>query len=183
MSDRAMRDLAIYYAATPKSLLVTLSEAVMKRALDRQGTNTSSGSAAGSARPWLGTNLCLQVQRGAIQAVSSLAGGYQSAQQRLCWNNFPILNEWKRLYGAQDPVKVHERFWQTKLVCPAGGTYAWNEKWQTMECSVHGHAGEPKSGPDVPLPLANVIAANMGLTFENQGLSAKIVLEREEKNR
>ena len=99
------------------------------------------------------------------------------------WNNLPILNEWKRLYPSQDPVKLHEQFWQTKLICPGGGHYVWNEKWQTMESSVYGHPGEPKAGPGKILPLANITGANFGLTFENQGLSAKAVLDRETAKR
>jgi hypothetical protein len=47
-----------------------------------------------------------------------------------------------------------------------------------MESSVYGHPAQPKPGPDRILPVANVTSANLGLTFENQGLSAKVILER-----
>jgi hypothetical protein len=74
---------------------------------------------------------------------------------------------------------LHEQFWGVKLLCPGGGKYAWNEKWQTMESTVFGHPGEPKTGSNVPLPeLLNV---NAGLTFENGGVSAKGVVERNAK--
>ena len=103
---------------------------------------------------------------------------FRPAQQRLAWSNLPILNEWKRRYPAQDPVKLHEQFWHTTLVCPGGGHYVWNEQWQTMESTVYGHPAQPKPGPESILPVANITSANFGLTFENQGLSAKAVLER-----
>ncbi len=64
-------------------------------------------------------------------------------------------------------------------MCPGGGTYVWNEKWHTMESTVYGHPGEPKPGPKNILPVATITGANLGLSFENQGLSAKIVLERD----
>src|SRR5947207_3878268 len=176
--------LAIFYSVTPRSLVLTPSEPLLKRALDRQAAREMAKAEAAprAARPWLGTNLCLQVDARFLGAFQSLAhGSYESAQQLLSWNNLPVLNEWKRLYPSQDPVKLHERFWQTKLICPAGGAYVWNEKWQTMESSVYGHPGEPKAGPPRILPLEKISAANLGLTFENQGLSAKAVLERETK--
>ncbi len=44
-----------------------------------------------------------------------------------------------------------------------------------MESTVYGHAGQPKSGPEKMLPVANVKSANLGL--ENQDLSAKAVVE------
>src|SRR6185295_17610682 len=113
--------------------------------------------------------------------------GTQSAQgeamQRLSWANIPILNEWKRLYPQSDPVAMHEKLWGVKLLCPAGGKYVWNEKYLTMESTVLGHPGEPKAPPRDKLltPLARLRSGNFGLTFENQGLRARVVIEREGK--
>ena len=180
----ALQNLAIYYAATPRSFVLTLNEPLLKRALDRQSARETAKAdgppAAAPHKPWLGTNLCLQVDTQFLGAFHALTrDSYESAQQLLSWNNLPILNEWKRLYPSQDPVKLHEQFWQTKLICPGGGAYVWNETWQTMESTVYGHPGQPKAGPGKILPLAKVTGANLGVTFENQGLSAKAVLNRE----
>jgi hypothetical protein len=101
---------------------------------------------------------------------------YQTRLQLLAWNNLPVLNEWKRLYPDKDPVKLHEALWGTRLFCPGGGTYAWNDKWHTMESTVFGHPGEPRAGS--ANPLSALIAGNLGVSFENQGLSAKAVLDR-----
>ena len=101
---------------------------------------------------------------------------YQAHLQQLAWNNLPILNEWKRLYPDKDPVKVHEQLWGVKLLCPGGGSYVWNEQWHTMESTVFGHPGQPRTGP-VPL-LPGVTDVNLGATFEDQGLSAKGILTR-----
>jgi len=179
-SESMVTNLAVYYAVTPKSLLVTLNEAVLKRALDRQGTNRPAQVAkSADLRPWLGDNLCLQLNSQVPPALDAIfRDEYRSAQQVLAWNNLPILNEWKRLYPDRDPVKLHEQWWQTKLLCPGGGTYVWNEKWQTMESTVYGHPGEPKDGPRTILPLTKIKSVNLGLTFEDQGLSAKVVLDR-----
>jgi len=184
--EGAMASLAVYYAVTPRSMVLTLSEPLLKRALDRQAAREAAQAeakpSAAAIKPWLGTNLCLQIDHPFLSSVEALSREeYQSAQQLLSWNNLPILNEWKRRYPGTDPVKLHEQFWQTKLVCPGGGQYVWNEKWQTMESTVYGHPGEPKKGPGNFLPLAKIASANLGLTFENQGLSAKAVLERDVK--
>jgi hypothetical protein len=169
-------NLCVYYAAAPKSLVLTLNEKVLKRALDRQHARQP----APAAKPWLGTNVCLQVAGKFAPVLERIfQEGYQARQQALCWNNLPILNEWKRLFPGRDPVKVHEQFWQTKLLCPGGGSYVWNEQWHTMESTVYGHPGEPKAGPKDMAPLAGISGVNLGLSFEDQGLSAKAVLDRE----
>jgi len=116
---------------------------------------------------------------GALEAVSR--DGYRSAQQVLAWNNLPILNEWKRQFPSEDPVKLHERIWKSKLICPGGGSYVWNEEWRTMESTVYGHPGQPKKGPESIGALARITSANLGLTFEQQGLSARVVLDRDSK--
>jgi hypothetical protein len=171
----------IYYAATPRSLVLTLSEPLLKRALDRQSARAVSAAdaAALAQKPWLGTNLCMQVNASFLTALRAISRDhYRSGQQLLSWNNLPILNEWKRRYPTRDPVALHEQFWQTKLICPGAGRYVWNEKWQTFESTVYGHPGEPRGGPDTVPFLAGIIGANLGITFENQGLSAKAVLQR-----
>ena len=80
--------------------------------------------------------------------------------------------------SISDPLQVHEQFWQTKLICPGGGTYVWNAKWHTTESTIYGHPGEPKAGAPNAMPLARFSGANLGLNFEPQGLSAKAVFDR-----
>jgi hypothetical protein len=98
--------------------------------------------------------------------------------QRLAWGNLAVLNEWHRLYGGMDPVKLHEQLWQRRLVCPGGGQYHWNEKWQTMESTVYGHPGQPKQGKSLPIALQSASGANFGLTFEENGLRAHVELQQ-----
>ena len=177
----SVTNLAIYYAATPNSLLLTISEPVLKRALDRQRAQLADNQTPKS--DWLGSNVCFKVDQSFVPILESLfRDQFRPAQQRLAWNNLPILNEWHRRYPQQDPVKLHEQFWDTTLLCPGGGRYVWNDQWQTMESTVYGHPGDPKRGPEKIQPLGNVQSANLGLTFENQGLSAKAVLERNPAN-
>lgn len=179
-------NLTIYYAATPAALMVTLDETVLKHALDREAARAAAKKdgkplpTAGS--PWLGANLCLKIDRRFLDALSEIIDvGNASQLQSVSWNNLPILNEWKRRFPNEDPVKLQERFWQTKLVCPGGGTYVWNEKWQTMESTVFGCPAAPKDGPKLSL-MPDMKDANLGLEFVNQGLSAKAIVNRLPKN-
>jgi hypothetical protein len=177
-ADPDAKDWAVYYAVTPDSLTVTLNESLLKRALDRQSARaTDKQQTISGVKPWLGTNLCLQVEQKFFDVLQkAMRDEYQTRLQLLAWNNLPVLNEWKRLYPDKDPAKLHEALWGTRLLCPGGGTYAWNEKWHTMESTVFGHPGEPRTGS--ANPLSAITAGNLGVSFENQGLSAKAVLDR-----
>jgi hypothetical protein len=195
---------ALYYAPSAHGLDVTLNEAVLKRAIDRRlaGTtddkkpakNPPDGPPKKAVKPapslsWLGENLCFQVDCKMFELLNSPAFRLlegpnalsDSAMQLRSWSNLPILNEWKRLFPNEDPVKVHERLWHVTLTCPGGGKYVWNDQWHTMESTVYGHPGQPKSGPKAPPLLGEFQSANFGLTFEDQGLRAKLELVRSEK--
>lgn len=178
-----MQNSAIYYSASGQSLVVSLSEDVLKRAIDREAERGQRAAAGQEppqpARAWLGSNLALQVDQKALQVLSNLGRQeYQTRMQTLAWGNLPILNAWKHRYPDQDPVDLHERYWHTALVCPGGGQYVWNEQWQTMESTVYGCPAAPRSGPIAAAALSAVKRGSFGVTFEEQGLRARVVLDR-----
>lgn len=182
--DGVPENAALYYSVVGSALVITPNEEVLKRAIDRQLARTTSDSppAAEAAQPWLGENIALQADRDAAQAQFALNGAqYVRQLQTLSWRNLPILNEWKRRFPDHDPVKLHERFWQARLVCAGGGEYVWNEQYQTMESTVFGSPATPKQANVAPAPLEQLRRANFGLTFEEQGLRARVELEREAK--
>lgn len=181
--------LALYYAPSVDSLLVTLSEDLLKRAIDRKldrlaaeteaPTEPGDPSSAPGARPWLGSNLGLQINRKMLQTLLGLGSDeYQSAMQARAWGNIPILNEWKRRYPNHDPVELNERTWGVRLVCPGGGRYVWNEARQTMQSTVYGHPAAPQLGPAAAAVLSTFTHGSFGLTFEKDGLRARVSLER-----
>lgn len=178
-----LRNLALYYVASGESLLVTLSEPLLKRAIDRQiardEAKTKGETPPAVERPWLGESVGLQARQKILRIAAALTRReYQAMMQQRAWSNLPILNEWKRRYPDQDPLAVHAKFWHEELICPGGGKYVWNPQWQTMESTVYGHPGEPKDGPTAPPLLEQVQVGNFGLSFEEQGLRARVVLER-----
>ncbi len=179
----ALQRLAVYYAASGERLLVTLSEPLLKRAIDRELAREEARKKGQEPsepdRPWLGKSLGLKVDLKLLKVLALTSRQeYQHAVQDRAWENLPILNEWKRRYPDQDPVELHARLWQTELRCPGGGKYAWNEKWQTMESTVYGHPAEPKEGPPAPAFLQALRSGDFGLTFEEQGLRARAMLKR-----
>lgn len=175
---------SLYYSFSSEGLLATFNEALLKRAIDRllvrrQAQKDGKPLPAGE-RPWLGTSFCFQFEQKLLTLLDRLGGeSLRQILQARSWGNLPILNEWHHRYPDRDPVKVHEKFWQTRLVCPGGGEYVWNDAWQTMESTAYGHPGEPKPGPASPLPLSALTAGNFGLTFEKQGLRARAALDRD----
>ena len=185
-----MENLAIYYTSVGGALTITLSERVLQHAIDRTLAEKPGENARQELRPsraeppsmpWLGSNVALHVDSRILE-IGNLLGRqqYQQQMQVQCWNNLPILNQWKRLYPDRDPVAVHRQVWGVTLVCPGGGKYVWNEKYRTMESTVYGHPGQPKEGPPAPPVLSGFASGDFGLTLENQGLRARVELRRPE---
>ncbi len=163
-----------------------MSEKLLDRAIDRclarqkAAAEPKGKPAHEESKPWLGSSVALQVDHKILDVLNGVFRyQYREAMQVLCWNNLPILNEWKRLYPDRDPVQVHRQVWGVELVCPGGGKYVWNEKYGTMASTVYGHPGEPKDGPPAPPVLSSFASGDFGLTFENHGLRARAVLNRE----
>jgi hypothetical protein len=183
--NKELENAALFYSASGDSLLVTLNEALLKRSIDRQlareVAEKKGEKPAEIEHPWLGENMALAVEGKLLQCAAALFHGSQhpSLMQAASWNNLPILNEWKRRYPKEDPVKLNARFWNTELVCPGGGKYVWNEKWQTMESTVYGHPGQPKEGQNAPPIYQSFERGDFGITFEEQGLRAKVMLNRQ----
>lgn len=176
-----VEDLAIYYRATGRQLLLTLNEDIIKRAIDRE-LDPAKPPAEGQPeviQSWLGKNVALEVKPDAAELIKSAIGPeYQRGMQQLCWANLAILNVWHERYPQQDPVELHQQFWQRRLVCPGGGEYRWNEEFQTMESTVYGCPAAPRTGPGLPATINSIKSASFGLTFEENGLRTMLQLKK-----
>ncbi|MEX0654541.1 MAG: hypothetical protein WD534_04745 [Phycisphaeraceae bacterium] len=172
-------DLSLYYAVGD-TLTATLSESLIHRTLARQANEADEGPADGDV-DWLGRHMALRL-RGPAFALLSQAGRSEqmAAAQVAAWRYLPILNEWRQRYPDRDPLDVHEAFTGQRPRDPAGGTYVWNEQWQTMASTVYGHPGEPAEGPVLTDQLRQLREADFGVTFEHDGLRARTILHRTE---
>ncbi|MBN1394387.1 MAG: hypothetical protein JW959_05145 [Pirellulales bacterium] len=179
---KEMEKLTVFYTTVDNALTITLNEKVLCNSIDRsldRKKATAEKSEKAAPRPWLGSNVALRVDSKILEIANAAhCRRYEEAMRMKCWNNLPILNEWKRLYPDRDPVEVHRRVWGVELLCPGGGKYIWNDKYRAMESTVYGHPGEPKQGPAAPPVLSDFSSADFGLTFEHKGLRAQAVLER-----
>jgi hypothetical protein len=170
-----LKGAVLCFANTGKALVLTPREDLLRRAIDRQ----EKGGDGGGVKPWLGASGGLRVQAKAWDVLrQGMTRPYQQVMRRRAWDNLPVLNEWKRLYGDRDPLEVHQRLWQVRLLDPGGGQYVWNERFKTMESTTYGHPGEPKEGPGTPPVMDSLQGAHFGLTFEPDGLRAKASVER-----
>jgi hypothetical protein len=161
---------------------MTLREDVLKKAIDRRVARKSGTASDAETRAWLGDSVALHAERGVLEFLQAVGGEeLRDQMQAAAWANIPILNEWKRRYPRLDPVLLHERVWNLRLLSPGGGSYVWNEEFQTMESTVFGHPGAPKPGPVIPPVLERARSADFGLSFENDGLRARAELTREVK--
>jgi hypothetical protein len=195
-SGNVWDNLAIYYSPSGDALVVSLSEDVVKRAIDRQlqrreqkaqseqnARSEPQGSSPRSDEPtppqWLGENFCVSVDGKLVELLHTALGSHYHEQMQLrSWANLGILNEWHARYPGEDPVALHEQFWQRKLICPGEGEYRWNTEWHTMESTAYGHPGEPRQAAALPALLRSLTAANFGQTFEDNGLRARVELRR-----
>ena len=178
----AFDNAGVYYAAMPRALVVTLNEDLLKRAIDRELERSKKDAApAAPAPPWLGQSVAAHVSNDGIDALESLGMGECADDvRRRCWANIEILNEWKRLFPSDDPLKVHERWWGARLICPAGGTYSWNAAEGTVESSALGHPGDPRPFTPTLGQLRQIRHARFGLTFEDDGLRARVEITRDQ---
>ncbi len=183
--------IALHYFASGDTLILSLSESVIQRAIDRrldskpaEATDDAAETAPpADSLPVLGDNLAVQVKRSlALGVLSMFNEDYQRRMQHQSWSPLPILNEWKRLFPDRDPREIDQVVWKRELHCPGGGEYRWNEEFKTMESSVYGHPAAPKNGPHVEQLLGNWESGNFGLTFENQGLRANFELSGPDTN-
>ena len=181
--DDQLQNIAVYYAMTSRGFILTLNESLVKRCIDRSINPPLPG--ADEEKPdafpdsWLGKSMAIKAKSSAFAVIQTLLSeNYNNVLRRRAWGNIMILNEWRRRYDQDNPVDFHQRFWQTKLVCPGGGDYVWNEKFKTMESTIFGSPARPRLKKKMSTPLAKIKEAEFGLTFEDNGLRARADITR-----
>ena len=166
--------MSLYYAAMPKALILSLNEGVLKRAIDRERIRRTDPNPA--AHPWLGESLCLQFGKDGAGLLDELLG---DSGRLTAWSNIPILNEWKRRFPDKDPVAVHERLWGALPDSPGGGRFDWDPAHKTVFSTEFGSPIDPRNPAISRGPLSGIAGGNFGVTFENQGLRARIEIDWE----
>ena len=171
--DSPWREIAVYYRVEPKLLTFSLREDLIQQSI------AADSKEVPKTQQWLAGSMGVQVNGGTIPTLQNLTGdSIHQALQFRSWNNIPILNEWRRTHNQADAVSYHKTHWHTHLSCPGGGTYQWNETFQTYESTVFGCPAKPKK-PNKPISFfSDLKHLSFGLTFEDDGLRAKTRLLR-----
>jgi hypothetical protein len=161
------------WVVLPDRVVVALRERLIWRAIDRFLEPLTPQPA------WLGESLAARLGR---EALPLLALWWRHEQrrrhERASWNALPILNEWHRRFPDEDPVVLHERLCGVQLTCPGGGEYRWDPEWSTYSSSVFGHPERPTETQALPRILATLAGAEFGLTFEKDGLRARVLVQQ-----
>jgi hypothetical protein len=175
----AEKTLSLRYTIVEGLLVVTLREDLLHQAIDR-AVDRRGGKAVG--QPWIGESAALRVGKGFVDFLAKASERlWDQGQRELAWRALPILTEWRRLWPDQDPVAVHEKLFKVRLVDPAGGRYVVDKDGVRIVSQTYGHPTETRPGPRRPNLMEGFKHLRAGLTFENDGVRARVVLEREGK--
>lgn len=181
-------ELQIHYAAMDSALLVTLSEEVLQRAIDRERAarapagddpDRDQESIAADAS-WPDEHVYFEVDPVVLQVLAQLDADPWTVRRRvLSWQALPILNEWHRRDPDADAAVFHGRWFGEPLVCPGGLGYRWNAEDHTFESVAYGHPGAPREEPaaDIVAPT-DYRSIGAGLHFDHGGLRARGFLRR-----
>ena len=177
---RVPRPQSLFLAPTTQGLLITIGETTLVHFLEKSALLSSADPRAAkkTSPAYLGDHVGLQVEEGFVARMQRwFQVPLNCYAQEICWSNLFILNQWKHQFPERDPVDFHQAYWGTRLFCPGGGEYVWNERWQTMESTVYGHPAEPRADVKALSFLSELRFANFGLTFEDDGLRAKVAID------
>lgn len=185
LRDMIDQPLEIYYLTLPDALVFSLREDVVQGVIDRdraraqRGDDGDDDGPAAAIRPWLGESAALRVGPSALAMLDAIVGEeWAGERRRLSWRAIPILNEWRWRAPDADPIAFHAEHWGVTLRCPAGGAYVWDEEWGTYASAAYGHPGAPREGERIPAALRALRGAEFGVTFEQDGIRARVRLER-----
>ncbi len=165
--DSGWKEIALYYRVEPTLLTLSLREDVIQKSMEAPGEVPES-------HHWAGESMGVQINGQAIPQIQNLAGEQMlNSLQSRSWNNLQILNEWRRNLGIEDAGEYHLANWHTRLECPGGGEYVWDEAAGSYVSTVFGHPSKPKMPCEAPSFFNGLQHASFGLTFEQDGLRAR----------
>jgi hypothetical protein len=172
------RDPHLFYATLPDMLVLSLREDLIQKSIDRRQARKEGKPVEGGDLLWLGKSASLRVDGGAFSTVFGLFDGQSDRNAEAAWSTIPILNEWKRLFPKEDPVRVHERLFGVRLTTPSNRPLTWNEEFQSMESPEFGMPGAPKHVAPSQGAFGNMSRADFGLEFERDGLRAIVEVKK-----
>ncbi|MFT7462429.1 MAG: hypothetical protein ACI9EF_000769 [Pseudohongiellaceae bacterium] len=173
-------NLALYYTSGPEGLTLSLSEELIWRVIERRLQRATAAPALNEGTEWIGDHIALRLDRSYLTVALQFFGDdFHRRRQQACLKNLPILTVWQQRFPGEAPVAVHQRLFRRTLRCPNGGAYRHNDAYQTVECSSHGHLARPLTNTILPAALQTFGSLMAGLTFEDDGIRARVQLTRQ----
>ncbi len=181
VSERGVIDakLSLYYLTLPDQLLISFHEGLIQRAIDRHLARKEGKGPP--PKDWLGNTFAAEGSAAALRMLATL-GSDQAVprMQATAWANAELLAEWRRLRPTEDPLALHLRGAGERLLCPAGGTFAWDAAANAMASSALGSPFAPKDDLSGPTALlGRLVRVAGGFTLSDNNLRARAELIRE----
>lgn len=170
-----------FYGVTSDEFVLCLRKEYLQRIIDDKLSNTESND-ENNANSEL-ENISWSCKTEFVDLVAkALYKEISTHATQSSWRNLDILNEWQKIYPDKNPLEIHQKVWKSKLTCPLGGSYRWNNYHQTMESSKVMHPQNPSRYPiDIPAPWNSFSYLEGGFTFEHGGVRARFIFHKEKK--
>jgi hypothetical protein len=179
--------MSLFYATTPEALILSLNEETLLAAMERH-EHRRSGAEPAQAATWPGpASGSRSTDPGpcASWRCSKRRMALASTLRRVLVPQPAHPHGMARALADRDPVEVHESLFRERLECPGGGSYVWDETWQTMKSTVFGHPVRPKPARSGRRKWNDLARASFALTlrgttdFERRSRSSDSKTEKE----
>ena len=154
---------------------------MVHRAIDREQSGSGVVFTKQDKENWLGDHMNVKISD---EFTALLEKIFEREFQRELiypsWCNVPVLNEWRKHMPQRDSVELYNHLWHQQLIAVDGSGYEWDESLRSMKATHYGPPGEsiaPRHS--IPPVYRNVKSAAAGITFVNDGIRARVRIERE----
>ncbi|MCH7225456.1 hypothetical protein [Haloferula sp. A504] len=164
-------DFRICYAIMPKALILALDERILRNAMDLGLAEAVDAEAVNSGR-----SLSLDASPGFLVngPIGLLLADTDSLRQRESWAALSILNEWHRIAPDEQALQFHENHFGSRIACPGGKGFHWNEEARTFESAAYGHPAAPRMEGEPVDFFERFERLRTALDFEDDGLRARL---------
>ena len=175
------REIDVHLVLVGRVLLLSPNLAVIHRAIDREQNGSGAVFAKQDKGNWLGDHMNVKISGEFTELLEkTFEHEFQRELTYQSWCNVPVLNEWKKHLPQRDSVELHNSMWHQQLIAVDGSGYEWDESLRSMKATHYGPPGdEITPGHSIPPVYRNVKSAAAGITFVNDGIRARVQIERE----
>jgi len=175
------QEIDVHLVLVGRVLLLSPNLGVVHRAIDREQNGSGAVFSKQDKGNWLGDHMNVKIS-GEFTELLEKTFEHEFRRELIyqSWCNVPVLNEWKKHLPQRDSVELHNIMWHQSLIAVDGSGYEWDESLRSMKATHYGPPGEEITpGHSIPPVYRNVKSAAAGVTFVNDGIRARVRIERE----